>query len=251
MLSTVGFAGLFAAYGFLVALAGREGARSRPEATKAALVHAAILSLLIETVQVFVVSRSFDVLDALLNTFGAGLGAYLAIWAVDAPSRSCWLARPSVLLHPWLLLPALFAQVAYRLLDAAGLADPSHAAAGTATVLWVPFSALYERTLTSVFAEAVWLGGTSALLAVTVTALIRRPGEWARWLTAVVAAVGLAATCEAIQYFGPAGLADTTDLILAACGALVAVAACGRLHPKSAPTAEAIRSDTPTERIPA
>ena len=53
-------------------------------------MHAAILSLLIETVQVFVVSRSFDVLDALLNTFGAGLGAYLAIWAVDAPSRSCW-----------------------------------------------------------------------------------------------------------------------------------------------------------------
>ena len=251
MLPTTAFAGLFAAYGFLVALAGREGGRSRPEATTTALVHAVILSLLIESVQVFVVSRSFDVLDALLNTFGAGLGAYFAVWAVDAPTRSCWLARPSVLLTRWLLLPALLAQVAYRVLDAAGLGDPSRAAAGTATVLWVPFSACYGHTVSSVVAEAAWLCGTSALLALTVTVSIHRLGERARWLAGVVAAVGLAAICEVIQYFGPARLADTTDVILAAGGALLAAAVCGRLHRHPAVTAGAIASGTPAQRTPA
>jgi VanZ family protein len=246
--ATLGLAGMFAVFGFLVALAGRESGSLRRDGFETAAGHAAIMALLIETVQIFVCSRSFDVMDAILNTVTAALGAYLALVAVDAPSRSGWVGQPSVLLRPLLLVPLLLAQGAYHVLDAMWVSQPSGAAAGPGTVYWLPFSGYYGHALAATLAQAAWICAASALFALTVAALLRLRGERIRWLVAVVATVGLAAVCEAIQFFGPARLADTTEPVLAAGGVLLAATAWHHLRPK--PPAAAALDHTTDGRVP-
>lgn len=230
-LATFGFAGLFAAFGFLVALAERETGRPRRHALETAISHAAILALLIETVQFFVVSRSFDTVDAMLNTIAAGLGAYFAIVAIDIPSRSCWLEQPGVLLRPLLLMPLLLAQVACHVLDATGVGRFGPAAADHATLLWLPFSTYYGRSLPTALAQGTWICAVSGLFALTVATLARHLDVRARWLVAGLATVGLASACEVIRFFGPEHLADATQPLLAAGGAMLAATAWHWLRP--------------------
>ncbi len=93
VLPTFALAAMFLTYGCLAALAERESGTCRAWAAEHALLHATILSLLVEVMQTFVISRSFDALDATLNAAAAGLGAYFAILVIDAPSQSLWQDR--------------------------------------------------------------------------------------------------------------------------------------------------------------
>jgi hypothetical protein len=76
--TAVGLAGAFAAYAFMATLTYRELGRSRRGALRAAVEDAAVLALLIETMQMFLVSGQFSAADAVLNLTAAALGAYTA-----------------------------------------------------------------------------------------------------------------------------------------------------------------------------
>ena len=79
---------LFAALGFLLALSAREQGHEHRAAFDSALGHAALLAVLIETMQFFVVSRSFDFANLVSAAFGAALGALLAVYAVATPANT-------------------------------------------------------------------------------------------------------------------------------------------------------------------
>lgn len=234
-ISTIGMAGAFAALGFLLALGARETRHSRRRAAAASLVHVALLAVLIETVQVFVVSRSFDVWDALLTACGGALGTYLAIYAVDAPSRSAWLGRPAMVLHPVLLGPALILQIGYHLAHAATPFQSMTAQTAGSTVLWVPFSGYYGRSLVSVMSQVLSVGAAFALLGLTVALLARGLGSRTRWWVAAGAVLTVAAVREVIQCANAAHVADTTDPLVALAALMLAALACRDLRTAHAP----------------
>ncbi|MHC4065699.1 MAG: VanZ family protein, partial [Planctomycetota bacterium] len=198
-LSAMGVGALFAALGFFLALGGREQSQARRACFDLALVHAGILALLIEVMQFFVASGSFDMVDLLLSVMAAALGAYLAVYAVDAPSRSCWLGRPEIVFSPLLITIALLLQVAYHALWVTWALQYSGTDRVGTTVIWIPFSAHYCRPLGSVLTQMLSVAAGAGLLAFTVAGLVRRLGRRGAWLFAALAVVAVTGLREAVQ----------------------------------------------------
>ncbi|MCP4246928.1 MAG: VanZ family protein [bacterium] len=230
-LSALGAAGAFAAFGFLLALGYRESRCPRRASLELAIVQGAVLALLIEVMQFFVVSRSFDQFQALLEIIGAALGAYLAIRVVDAPSGSAWRERPGLVFRPVLLAGAAAIQIGFYLLLTLGEVISSSSTRQAVRVIWVPFSAYYGRSLLDVAAHFLSVGVASGVLALTVALLIRRLGRGGgRWY-ALIAVLVVAAFGEGAQVFSTTHVADVTELLLATAAAAFALAAFRRVWP--------------------
>lgn len=242
--SALGVAGVFAALGFFVALGAREAGQPRRRAGALSLVHVALLAVLIETVQIFVVSRSLDVGEVLLDICVGALGVCLAIYAVDGPSRSGWVGRPAALLHPLLVGPALILQVGYHLLHAAAPSQPSAVHSAGAVLLWVPFSAYYGPPSTSVMSHVLSVWIAFALLALTIALLTRRLGPRACWWVAAGAVLAVAACCEVIQFARAVRTPDLTDPLMALAAAILAALVYRRLQATHAP----VQDGSPLDR---
>ena len=233
-LSAIGLAAVFAALGFFLALGERERGQARRPCFELALVHAAIIACVIEAMQFFVLSRSFDIVDVLFNAVGAALGAYLAIYVIDAPSRSHWLGRPGLVFSPPLIAVALLLQIAYHLVCASWqlkLWGPHRAGA---TVVWIPFSAYYNRPLPAVLGHMLTVGASAAVLAFTVALLAHRLGRRNGWWLAALAAVAVAALREAVQLFSTVHTVDLTNPLLALGAALLVAFLWRELKPRAA-----------------
>lgn len=209
----------FFAYGFIVALAAREQRRSHDAALKHALASGALLAVLIEALQVFVVSQLPQVMDAGLHAMAAGLGAFFAIHCVDRTTASLWRRDPRLLLHPVLLIPALIVQVALHLLRAAGSSGNVVAVRHTT---WLPFANWHELSVSDIAATSVPACGGAALLAATFAAACARHNVPVRWVAATVFPVGVAVTCQLCS--SPASLSMTPP-VLALLGAFSGCAA--------------------------
>jgi len=229
-LSTIGTAGVFVVLGICMALAARESRRSRRRASAAGIMHVTLIAVLIETVQIFVASRSFDVGQVLLNACAGALGAYLAINAIDAPSRSAWRGQPGLLLHPLLLWTALLLQVGYCLASAAVPFQDLAWQDGGSAVMWVPFSGYYGDSLTSVASHLLSVGVAFSLLALTAALLVRRVGARARWWVTAGVVLTVALCCELIQSAHAVRIADLTDPLLALTAAMLTALAYRRVR---------------------
>lgn len=249
-LSAIGVAAAFAALGFFLALGERERGQARRSCLDLALVHATIIACVIEAMQFFVVSRSFDTVDVLFNAAGAALGAYLAIYAVDAPSRSRWLGRPGVIFGPPLITVVLLLQIAYHLACASWQLKLWGVQQSGATVVWIPFSAYYGRPLPAVLGHMLTVGASAAVLAFTVASLAHRLGRrsgW--WLTglAALAAVAVAAFREAVQVFSTVHTVDITNPLLALGAAFLVAVLWRQLEPRTAMAASEKRGLTASQ----
>ncbi len=248
-LSAWGVAGMFGLLGFLLAMSGREQLRSRQASAEAALGHAALLAMLVEAMQLFVVSQAFDSADILVNVVGAAFGLWFAIYVVDMPSRSQWLGRPGLLFRPVLLVPALVMQVAYHLLSAAG---PSFARGETlagAGVLWTPFAGCYGRPLADVCIHFATLGAHAAMLAVTVALIARRLGRQTRWWIAATAVLIVAVACQTLQHVNPIRVADTTDPLIGLGAAVAAALVCETVRRTARPAVTPLHVGSPATRV--
>ena len=99
----------FLVLGYLLALAGREIGRHPASAFTSALKQGAGLAGLIEFMQLFTRSHSFDAFSIVLRAIGVAFGAWCAVFLVDAASHSQWRRRPGLAVPtPLLALAALF-----------------------------------------------------------------------------------------------------------------------------------------------
>ena len=91
--SALGLLGAFAAYAFLATRAHRDQGRSRRGALKLTLEDAAILALLIETLQLFLVRGQFSLAEAGLHLAVSALAAYVAVVTWPQPLPQAVAAR--------------------------------------------------------------------------------------------------------------------------------------------------------------
>jgi len=77
-------------FGFFVGLIPRQGSGARRLAT--AVVTAALLSLAMETLQMFLPTRYASIADWIANTTGALIGGFLAVLFARSPNASRWLS---------------------------------------------------------------------------------------------------------------------------------------------------------------
>jgi len=215
-LAAWGFAGVFFALGFFLALAGRENGSPRRIAWESAIGHAALLAVLIEAMHWFVISRCFQGRDVVLEVIAAALGAHLAIYAVDQPARSGWLGRPGLVLQPVLLLPALLVQAGYHLLSAVVSSGFRPCLTGVSPAPWIPFAGYYGRSLIEVGSHFVVLGAGAAMMAITVVLLVRRLDHRTRWFLAGASVVLVAIAGQGLRFLAAGGAVDPADPLIAA-----------------------------------
>jgi glycopeptide antibiotics resistance protein len=228
LVSTAGVAGVFAVLGGVMALSYRRSPRHAASPLVAAVQHGVIVALLIETVQLFLASRTFDTTDILINGVATGLGAWSALAILDRG----WFTPPDRPAGPALLAAALvLAQILYAVLGASVPFDLSRSHVGSAQVSWMPLAGEVRMPFLTAVGHL-----TSAMLAYSLLAGSVALCSWLRWgrvrwrlVAAVVCCTSVA--CELVQLYSQIRVTDLTQPILALLAVLVCQALACRLAP--------------------
>lgn len=242
--STLALAGLFAGMGFLRGLALRQTGRDRWSSFEATLGQAALLAIVVETLQIFIGSRSFELLDAILNFAAASVGAYLAIVATGRMERQDRAHPLALVLSPLVLVPVLVTQVALRALP---ILVSAHAPTHPVTrppLAWIPFSAYYGQPLSLALADIVASCAAFAFLAGTVAALAAGQDLRRRWAAGIIAAVSLAGLIEIFKMIAAGRPANPTEPLLALIGAYLAWAIWHRVVTANVPLRVGVESSS-------
>ncbi len=247
----------FAALGYLLALAERETGRRRVNAMASAWQNATILLIVIELVQLFTRSHIFDMASVMIGSLAAAFGAYVAIFIVDAYTRSAWKHTrrntEGTVIRPGLAVPTLVLVVVamYQLFAVLAATIDPQLTSGSGVSLsrfhWLPFEALWRGSMTGAAVTTASTLITYAMLALTLGIIVRRirgtsvrrNGQRRIWLITGTAVVLLAFVLELLQTATPARTADLTTPILA----IVSVALAARVHTLLRPWAIPVASD--------
>jgi len=210
----------FLVLGYLLAFAGREIGRHPAAALASALRHGVGLAGLIEFMQLFTRSHTFDAFTIVLRAVGVALGAWCAVFFVDAESRSPWRIRPALAVPTPLLAFAALFQAALLFLPAIGVAGWSLQnlhwnimSAGSLHSL--PFEALWRapaKTAAMDLASKFVIYGS---LVVTFAAFLRRFHVDRAALLATLAVVTLAGLAECCRSAATAHSPDLTVVLVA------------------------------------
>ncbi len=228
-----GDAGAFLLFGAVMALAATAEARlAWPAAIFIALWCGIGLAVFIETSQILIASRGFDITDIVAAAAGTLIGAVAGVWVGRPAARRRWTwGGPQRLIGAPLLLAACLGQLGY--LVAQGLKPFEFQPFPRGDVLWsaiglVPFAAYTAHLTPALVAEFALKFARYALLGVLLMILLARASSdgrraFARRLAAVVVtAMGISAAIEAAQLSIPGRYCDVTDVVIAGMGALAA-----------------------------
>jgi VanZ family protein len=205
--------------GVLAVIGWRGGARN------SALVACALVVVFFgcaEAAQVFVRSRTADVVDFLVNVSGAATGVLLAIQLVPHRRGSYGRARRRRVLGGALAVMAgLYVVYNWSPFD---FTWSSAIVEGRASRLWaVPFASYYQNAEFKALSDATVKLCLSAPFGILIQLLIGRPAQSAASMAAVVASAIFFAVVETGQLLLPSRFPDNTDVLLATGGVLAAM----------------------------
>lgn len=219
-------AGWFAVLGYLLALGGRERGRHSALSLGSALKNGLILVALVEFMQLFTQSHTFESATVLIRSFGVAFGAWCALFLIDPLTGSTWFRRPTLAVPTFymphnhsrvVVLMAILAVFQVGLLIApcvnpqGGLFSNERPIA----VRWLPFETLWRQSLHTAAAEVLSSLLTFATLTLTLVVLLRRfRVVYARWWTFAALTV-VAITCEGLRLATLGTPMDVTALLLA------------------------------------
>ncbi|MEE9295011.1 MAG: VanZ family protein [Phycisphaerae bacterium] len=209
-----GYAGQFAVLGFLGVLGYCRRGWSLGDSVKRTLTHVSVLALLIEVLQVLVVSHAFDVVDGMAGAAGGLVGTAVAAWLVAARIQPSWRGVLGVVLagqvaYLWVLSAAPF-DLAW------GHVDPSR-------TISLPFWGHFMRPFGVAMAELLETAVTFALLGAVVWTLLVGWPRRLRMVGVLLVVVGVSSACEVLQMLTASRYADVTDPLVAVCVAVAVV----------------------------
>lgn len=228
---------VFVPVGVWAALTQRHRVPIRPPLVAATLV-GGLVAAAIEFTQLLVMSRFTDVTDVLLGTLGAAVGAWLVLRNDAHATQPLASGVPAARIRH--ALPWLAAVAAYSLFLIAGFWFPFELSHDRALIrsridgfFGVPFAALYWGTEFNAIKQLlvrVLLFAPLGVMWAHVANLARSTG--ARRLLGLVGfgySVALAFGIEAVQILMPSKVADFTEVLLCAAGALGGLLIANRL----------------------
>jgi len=232
-------AGWFAVLGYLLALGGREKGRHpascahqplAPTLTGvgaewgSALKDGLILVALVEFMQLFTQSHSFDSATVLIRSFGVAVGAWCALFLIDSLTGSAWrrdglqvaqpltggcadgLAVPTFYMsHNHSRVVVLMAilvvfQVGLLIAPCVNPLGGSFSTERPFAVQWLPFEPLWRQSLHTAAAAVLSSLLTFATLTLTLVVLLRRFRVLHAWRWAAVGVTLAAITYEGLRY---------------------------------------------------
>jgi glycopeptide antibiotics resistance protein len=215
----------FALLGYVGALGAREANLSPARAMAHAIRNSVLLIVLIEFMQLFTASHTFDLASIVLRILGAVLGARVAVYLIDALVGLRWRTRPGLAAPTPLIFILGILQISALVVSGAegymipdGGLDPSQ-------VHWIPFEALWHEPFVRAVCTITTALVTYGTLAATLIIILSRTRVPAGWL-AGVGVVLVALIVESMQAANLAHTADLTTPLLAACAAALAVRVC-------------------------
>lgn len=207
-------AGWFAVLGYLLALGRRERGYPSAMSLGLALKDGLILVALVEFMQLFTRSHTFDAAAMLLRSFGVAFGAWCAVFMIDSLTWSAWRRRPSLAVPTGTLAILAVFQVGLLI---APCVDPQREllSGDRAWILhWLPFEALWRQRRSIAAGEMLDDLITYGTLALTLAVLLRRLRILHAWRWAAVAATLAAITFEGLRYGCLAKPLDLTTAVL-------------------------------------
>lgn len=196
------------------------------------VIRGALLALIFEAGQIFVMSRTSSITDVLIGTLGFTLGWLLVRVLQPPPGRGISTNLGLLLIQAWagLLLIANWLPLDF---------DRAILDSKLAAVNWVPFAAAYEKNYLSSLEEAATKTLLFAPLGAAVAAIgVRRV---VRKRHALVLGVLVAAIVESGQLLLPSRVANPTDLIFGGAGAWLGAATALRIRAFNAPPRNPVR----------
>ncbi len=218
-----GYAGQFALLGFLFARGCSERGGTFGESAGAAVMHIAVVALVLEVVQVFVVSHAFDVMDGAAGVVGGALGvvaATLLAMRARVPSLRAVLGI------------VLAGEAAYLLMVSAAPFDLSWGHMDMARLNGLPFWSYFVRPFGAAAGTLLQTAVTYGVLATVLWVLLAGTPRSVRVIGVVLGALAVASGCEMLQMLTASRHPDVTDPLVAGCVAL----AVGMLEPVAWPT---------------
>lgn len=212
IVSELPFAAWFALLGFVVARDGLSRGKLPIHALRSGLAHSFVLSLLIESLQLFTQSHVSEALPIVVRSVSALLGAWTAVFLISetTPGRS----NDSVfrISMPMLML----ASAVQFLVLGIGLAPQRIELGDSASSLFrLPFQALWLAPLPLAGAKALSAIVTSGLLAATLAAAMRRAHiPYFRVATTMVV-IGFHLVFQLLALTGKSQAMDLTNTVLA------------------------------------
>jgi VanZ family protein len=218
----------------MLAAVWRLGDRTAPRTVAAAAGGGFVVALGIELGQIFVYTRHSSVGDVLVGTLGAALGGWLmGRWGSAAggvrferPERRLrWSAYFGAAALGYAVLLSFFFCLPWQPINDAELLRTRFEG-----FFAVPFAALYwgseYNAISDILRKFFVFGGLAVLLTLAVWCL-DAPGRVHSLLLVLAfgAVVGVAVAIEMLQVFFPPRVSDVTDVILAAIGAVMGIAA--------------------------
>ena len=212
----------FAALGYVLALARREDGRNPASALAGAIRHGVVVACLIEFVQLFTLSHTFDLTSPLLRGLAVVLGAWCGAFLAEDHRESTWRDAAERALPTGVLAMLVVGQVMLVMLASVDLSTVSMASFDLSGVGWIPFESLWRRPMTN---AVLWAASTVVVfgtLAVSVGLLFRRIDMPARWVLVGAAVLAISTAVEVMRVCSSTHFADTTGPVLAVVATLLA-----------------------------
>lgn len=212
----------FAALGYVLALARREDGRDPGIALVSAIKHGIVLACLIEFLQLFTLSHTFDLASPILRGLAVGLGAWCGAFFTEDHREISWRDDPERALPTGLLALLVVGQIMLVMLSSVDPSTISLASFDSAGVGWIPFETVWRRPMINAVS---WMLSTVIVfgtLAMSVGLLLRRIGMPGRWILAGATVLALSTTVEVLRVCGVTHFGDTTGPLLAVVSTLLA-----------------------------
>ncbi len=205
-LAWAGYAGQFALVGFLSVHAFMERGRSLRRSVAESIQHVAVVALVLEVVQIFVVSHTFDVMDGVAGVVGGGTGVAIARCLVG------WRRVPSLRSA---LTIVLACEVSYLLLVSATPFDLSWAHVELSRLNALPFLTYFMRPFGAAAGALSQTVLTYGVLAMAAWFVLGDAPRSIRVFGVVACTVGVASGCEVLQMLTGGRHPDVTDPLIA------------------------------------
>jgi hypothetical protein len=184
--------------------------------------HAGVVSLAIETLRLFVRSRTFDTVDLVAGPLAAALGAWAAVGLSEPGFDRCAHSRTAVAVPAGMIAVIAVLQIAYALASAFAAFQPSHERFAASHVCLAPLYAYFRMPFLHAVGRLLSETLSHLLLIATLCVYLWRRSGQVRWRWVAVVVILVATVCEAVRFLAGAGPADPTAVVVA----LIAVLGC-------------------------
>jgi VanZ family protein len=223
----------FAALGYLLSLARREQGEPAPRALGSAIKNGVTLAALIEVLQVFTRSHTFDIGTVALRIVAVGWGAWSGAFLFESSATPPWRRRPQHAAPTALLIVLVVGQIAAMILAVCDLRTVHWASLAGGVEVALPLADLWRNLTARAMVEAASVLIAFAVLATMIAIVVRRRGDPPTGLLVGGLVTLIACAVEFVNGACGSGAIDLTNPVLA----LLAAAISTRLLVRCSPVA--------------